>query len=297
MGRAALLLAEEGIDVVFGLRAEGGELVGARAVPGRWEPARSRVVAAYCRYPSQSDPEGYARLLAGLEAPVHNPVAPTLLCRDKVACQHFLEGQGIPQPSIETDPDHFSERLASWGAGFLKPRHGAFGRGVRHVLPGDPLPSRGEGAVPGTEDALFLQAAVPPPHGWAGVSVRVLVQRLGEGWMAETPAARCSRTDPVVNAARGAEVLPAETLTDARALVDLALATAEALSRSPDGDGLIELGVDLAVDRERRPWVIEVNSRPRGRLEALAAHDPRFVSAHVEACARPLRWLAGRYGG
>jgi len=41
------------------------------------------------------------------------------------------------------------------------------------------------------------------------------------------------------------------------------------------------------------PHLIEVNSRPRGRLEALAAQDPsRFEAAHVEACARPLRVLA-----
>lgn len=296
MGRAALRLGEEGVDAVFGHHAEDGMLVGLRAVPGGWEPARARVVAAYCRYPSQGDPDGYARLLEGLGVPVHNPVAPTRLCRDKVACQRHLEAHGLPQPPIETDPARFAERLETWGAAFLKPRYGAFGRGVRRVRPGDPLPAWGEGAVPGVDEPLFLQAAVPPPPGWAGVSVRVLVQRDGDGWIAEAPAARCSRTDPVVNAARGAEVRPAEELADPEALRGLALEVARALTRSPDGEGLVELGVDLAVDPQGIPHVLEVNARPRGRLLALAERDPRWMPAHVEACARPLRWLATRYG-
>jgi len=202
----------------------------------------------------------------------------------------------VRQPAVEADPARFAERLATWGSAFLKPRYGAFGRGVRRVRPGDPLPAVGEGAVPGVAEPLILQRAVDPPEGWAGISARVLVQRAGDSWLAEAPAIRCSRTDPVVNAARGAEVVPAGELADPEALRELALAAAAALARSPDGDGLVELGVDLAVDADGRPWVIEVNARPRGRLLALAERDPSFLPAHVEACARPLRWLAHRYG-
>ena len=58
----------------------------------------------------------------------------------------------------------------------------------------------------------------------------------------------------------------------------------------------VEVGVDLVIDSEGVPWLVEVNSRPRGRMEALAAADPgRFLDAHVAACGRPiaaLAWLA-----
>ena len=60
---------------------------------------------------------------------------------------------------------------------------------------------------------------------------------------------------------------------------------------------LVEVGVDVVIDPHGAPWLIEVNSRPRGRLEVLARLDPaRFGHAHVDACARPLRVLAERMG-
>ena len=70
-------------------------------------------------------------------------------------------------------------------------------------------------------------------------------------------------------------------------------ATCAALAAHPDGRWLVEIGLDLVIDSEGRAHVIEVNSRPRGRLEALAALAPdRFAAAHREACGRPLRYLA-----
>jgi glutathione synthase/RimK-type ligase-like ATP-grasp enzyme len=95
-----------------------------------------------------------------------------------------------------------------------------------------------------------------------------------------------------VNAARGADVVPLE---DAAEAVRVALRIADVLAALPDGRDLVEIGVDLVLDPDGRPWPIEVNGRPRGHLEALAASDPaRWAAAHVAACARPLRWLASR---
>jgi len=124
----------------------------------------------------------------------------------------------------------------------------------------------------------------------------VLCQRQADGsWWHSTGVVRQSREDPVVNAARGAEVVPATVLSMATrtAIAALCDLTCVALSATTDGDWLVELGVDLVLDSDEEPWVIEVNSRPRGRLEALASSDPeRFLDAHVAACARPLRRLA-----
>lgn len=283
LGRAALHLARE-VDVRF-LSPRGG----LRAVPGRWEPVSADVVAVYDRYPSQSDPDGFAALLGAV--PVHNPWAITALCRDKIATQALLAPH-VPMPEIEADPARFPDALAAWGVGFLKPRQGSFGRGIRRVVPGDPLPSHGEGAVRGVAEPLFLQRAVGPPVGWAGVCARVLVQRVRDDWVVEVPVARRSRTDPVVNAARGAGVALLDDPGPAKALTRR---VAEVFTRVDPG--VIELGVDLVIDASGAPWVIEVNARPRGRLEALAALDPRWDAAHVEAASRPLRWLAARYGG
>ena len=125
------------------------------------------------------------------------------------------------------------------------------------------------------------------------------VQRDAQGvWIAGPPVARRSRIDAVVNVARGAsadaaeDVLPAQTV---RALQLTAIRCAQALADHPDGADLLELGVDAMIDPELNPWVIELNTRPWGRLSALYANDPeRWRQAHVDLCARPFRYLAGR---
>ena len=56
---------------------------------------------------------------------------------------------------------------------------------------------------------------------------------------------------------------------------------------------MVEAGLDLVIDAKSNVWLIEINSRPRGRMEVLAAHDPAtYQDAHVEACARPIRVVA-----
>jgi glutathione synthase/RimK-type ligase-like ATP-grasp enzyme len=300
VGRAALALEAEGVPVVFADRVVAGRAWGLRASPGGWRAVSDQAVAAaYDRFPAELRPTEHEALLAGVgDLPVANAPEVAALCRDKLAAQRVLEAHGVAIPEVEADPARFAERLAAWGRGFLKPRYGALGRDVRCVVPGDPLPARLAGTVPGTTEPAVLQRAVPPPAGWAGVCCRVLVQRRPDDGelVAVTPVVRRSRVDPVVNAARGAEVL---ALADAspgweEAVAGAALAAARALAE-PAGP-VVELGVDVVVDPDGAAWVIEVNGRPRGRLEALVALDAaRWSAAHLEACARPLRWLARRF--
>ncbi len=307
IGRAARQLEQEGIPIVFGYEAVDGALSGVRARAHGWEPVRDvPVVAVYDRFPARSRADVYAGVRQGLgDVPIANPPAIVELCADKVRCQRVLSEAGIPQPAIQPVAGSFEASLAAWGEAFLKPRYGAFGRGVRRVVPGDPLPAEVEGAVPGVAEPTFLQRAVPAPGGWAGVSCRVLVQRqptrarAGPGdWWVAPPVARRHRHDPVVNAARGAEVVSLEGMAPGivRAVQELALRSAAVLAAQPGGDLVVELGVDVVLDPGLQPWVIEVNSRPRGRLEVLAAAAPdRYGALHVEACGRPLRFLAARY--
>ena len=283
--------------MLFGHRVEDGELVGHRAVPNAWHAARGRVDVAYDRYPSQTDPEGHRALREGLgHTPIANPFSLTLLCRDKIGTQRVLESAKLPTSEIVTDPADFQDALTDWGAAYLKPQFGSFGRGIHRVLPGDSTPATGPGAVAGHAEPLFLQRAIVPLEPWRGVACRVLCQRTGpDSWWVGPPVVRRSAEDWVVNAARDAEVVPAQQMLpeQVQALTQLSRRTAAALTAEPEGEWLVEVGVDLVIDREGEPIVIEVNSRPRGRLEALAGQDPSaWMAAHVKACCRPLRTLA-----
>lgn len=279
-GRAALALAEEGLDVVFGDRAEAGALVGYSAVPGGWRRRRTPIDVAFDRYGSFTDPEGYARLITGLGGvTVHNPPALTALLRDKVATQTRLGALGMP--ALCVDPRGFADFLAA-GPAFVKPRFGSFGRGVERLTAG---PVRARGIVDGVDQPFVLQRAIPAPAGYAGVSLRILAQRGPDGPVVRSPVARISRTDPVVNRARGADVLPADDLFPhtAQAARSLALQVLAALPEA------LDVGVDAVVDPDGHPHLIEVNSRPRGRLAALAAAQPsRFTAEHEAAVRLPL---------
>lgn len=302
LGRAALALAERGVQVVFVAQTGDGRASGLIAAPGGWLGVDDVAVAAvYDRFPSASRAEAHAALLAGLPGvPVANCARTVALCRDKRAAQRALEALAVPVPTFEPDPARFADRLAAWGAAFHKPRFGSFGVGVRRVLPGDPVPAEVVGAE-GVSEPAILQRAVPAPAGWAGVCARVLVQRdvdRGGRFVAVTPVVRRSRVDPVANAARGAEVVPFDVAypdpAHRVAVEAAALAAAEAVAAN--SALTVELGVDVVVDDDGTAWVIEVNGRPRGRLEALAGPAPaRWRDAHVAACVRPLRYLAERF--
>jgi len=256
-GRAALALEKEGIGVSLG---------GLRAVDGGWEADEREVVAVYDRFPSCTWPEDY-HPPEGI--PLENSHAIQALCRDKLACQRVTGG---PEVVIKD----FSQALAAWGAGFLKPRYGAFGRGVRFVRPGDATPATLPGTT-GVPEPAILQRAVDCEF----VSYRALVQRQGRDWMCCPIVARVGEA-PIVNVERGARAEWAGPRPDLEAL---AVDTGRRL-------GGIELGVDLVVDRQGQPHVIEVNAKPTGRLEKLGQ---RFAEAHLQACMRPIRFLWERY--
>jgi glutathione synthase/RimK-type ligase-like ATP-grasp enzyme len=294
LGRALQRLAAEGIRGLVGTAAEAWGVEGDRWIPADPQDAE----AIHDRFPSWSYAEEHREAMRGLEdLPRANGEALQALCRDKLRCQAFLTDAGLLMPDVEADPTRFAERLEGWGVGFLKPRYGALGRGVQRVVPGDPLPARGEGAVRGVDEPMLLQAAVPPPPGLAGLALRALIQRAPLGGLLHSPlVARCSAVDPVVNASRGASLLPAEelvsidTVREARRLAESAFFT---LAAADPDELLIELGVDLVVASDGEPWLIELNGRPGGRLSGLAAADPaRFQDAATEALARPLRALA-----
>jgi glutathione synthase/RimK-type ligase-like ATP-grasp enzyme len=299
VGRAALRLLREGIEVIFGDQLDQGRMSGVIARPGRWEPISGIAVAAlHDRFPSQIRSEAFSQILAQAKGiQMGNPLSLTLLCRDKVRSQQFLERAGVVMPELETDPAAMAARLEEWGGGFLKPRFGALGVGVRRISPGDPIPERLESVVPGRTDPSILQRAITPEEGWAGRSVRILCQREAEGrWLPNEPVVRQSREDPVVNAARGAQVRAGSSVLSGDTRLSLrrqCQQICEALSAHRSAETLVEVGLDFVLDAHSEPHLIEVNSRPRGRLEVLAERDSdRFMTTHIQACMRPIQRLA-----
>jgi glutathione synthase/RimK-type ligase-like ATP-grasp enzyme len=298
IGRVALLLTEEGIQLVFGSVLAHGAMDGLVAEPEGWRAVRAQPLdAVHDRFPSQIRASVFQQILGGLGGlQMSNPLDFTMMCRDKVLSQRLLEEQGVPMPALQTEPERFAESLAGWGAGFIKPRFGALGQGVSRVVLGMDIPRELPGVVPGRSEPTILQQAVEPPEGWAGIALRVLVQRTPSGWHRCPVVVRTSLTDPVANVARGASVGPGDSLlsTQTRFQVEaLCDRITEALDTIPQAQGAVEIGVDMVLDAAHRPHLIELNSRPRGRLEVLAAQDPeRFGQVHLDAVARPLRTMA-----
>lgn len=285
---AALLAKDHGIRVAMGSHVQEGRLGGCVVEGDRWVPVGDLPVHAWIhRFPDGDRPDAFADCLAALGgAPLVNPPDTVRTCRDKLTCQRVLEAAGVPQPPVVHDG--FDDALHAWGTAFLKPRFGAFGRGVTRIRAGDALPSDGD---------WILQQAIAPPDGWAGISLRVLVQRDTDStWVICPPVARRSADDPVVNRARGAEVVDAHQILDAaqmRELEALAHTTATALAEHAARDHVGELGIDIVVGDDGRLRVIEVNGKPRGRLAVLASQDPaRFTQARRDAVLRPIRFAA-----
>jgi predicted ATP-grasp superfamily ATP-dependent carboligase len=121
-----------------------------------------------------------------------------------------------------------------------------------------------------------------------------LIQRDEDGqWVQGVPVVRQSRTDPVANASRGAQVAPGTTALEPSVLEKITHhmnTICRAIDQIEGYQWALEAGVDLVLDTNHTPWLIEVNSRPRGRMEVLASQNPTlFSTAHLNACCRPIQ--------
>ncbi len=299
IGRAALLIQREGIDVVFGDTVFDGRISGFKAKRGGWTAVEScPLVAVHDRFPSQLRSARFNEIKQGLgQIPMGNSLNFTMLCRDKLRTQSELVRLGIRMPEVCNTPSLFESKLSSWGCAFIKPRFGALGIGVQRVKPGDALPRQSPGVVPNRPEPSILQKAVLPPKNWASRTVRVLIQRQQNGrWIQGTPVVRQSRFDPVANAARGAEVaVGSDVLTvDCLHKINGLIANlGHAIDQLDGSRWALEAGADLVLDENHTPWLIELNSRPRGRMEVLSEQDPTsYNDAHIQACSRPIRRIA-----
>ena len=250
------------------------------------------------RFPSQIRSSHFLDIQSiATDIPFGNPFSTTLLCRDKLACQRLLENNTLNIPEVIAVPSQFDTALRRWGLGFIKPQFGALGQGVQAVTPPMRIPPSLPGVVPNRLEPTILQRGISPPVGWAGMSVRQLMQKeVGGSWIARTAVLRRSKDESVVNVARGAQAVPAIDFLPSDTIQEIerqSFVTCSILDKESDGQYNVELGLDFVIDPDYQPWLIEVNSRPRGRLETLAIHDPdRFLIEHQSACVQPIRYLA-----
>lgn len=260
--------------------------------------SKFKVDIIHDRFPSQIRYEHFQRLqLTAPKTLFGNPFSLTLLCRDKLRSQRLLEEHGCIFPEVTDAFDDFNELLHTWGTGYIKPQFGSLGKGVTAVKPGMVLQSHVEGLVSERLEPTLLQRGIDAPKGWKGMSVRQLMQRDIEGdWIPRTAVLRRSKNTSVVNVSKGAEAVPAEDFLPSdtiRSIQQQSLQACRILSKVPDGLTAVEFGLDFVVASDYRPWLIEVNSRPRGRLEALTVRDPeRFTLEHIHSCTQPIRYLA-----
>ena len=259
---------------------------------------KTRVDIVHDRFPSQIRSDHFSQIQSVTSIiPFGNPFSTTLLCRDKLVCQRVLEHQDVLMPEVIADPTKFDAALAQWERGFIKPQFGALGKGVQPATPGMTIPHCLPGVVPNRLEPTILQRGISAPLGWAGMSVRQLMQKhINGSWIARTAVLRRSKEDSVVNVARGAEAVPAIDFLPSNTIQEIKRQSAVActtLDAEPGGLYNVEFGLDFVIDPEYTPWLIEVNSRPRGRLETLAVVDPdRFLDEHQSACVQPIRYLA-----
>ena len=304
LGRLAMEMEPLGVSIIFGHKIHAGALSGWRASGKGWSPVEGVPLdAVYDRFPSQTHKQAFEEMqCAAGDIPWCNPPGFTDLCRDKWLLQRHMETGGIKMPDCSVEVETFDVLLKDWGAAFLKPRFGSFGRGVQYVRDVEALQSAQHMWSETFGSQMVLQRAVPPPDKWAGVSVRILCQRNADGkWITNPGVVRRSASDPVVNAARGANLCPLDRVVDATscARVDALMAQVCArISELPDSAHILEMGVDVVLDDKERPHLIEINGRPRGRLASLARQEPkRFKPLHRAVVRRPferiLRLIVG----
>ena len=276
IAKAIQQLHNNGILTVFGfdlfLKNNTVWINGKSVIGGDFINVSRHIDIIHDRFPSQIRQQHFSEIHSvASNIPFGNPPSTTLLCRDKLRCQRLFEKHGIAMPEVISDPSKFESHLTKWGKGFIKPQFGALGKGVQAVTTGVPLPHFLPGVVPNRMEPSILQRAISAPTGWAGMCVRQLMQKSEGGtWITRTAVLRCSTDDPVVNVSRGAKAIPAcDTLPSytVESIQQQSLLACSILDNEPNG--LYNVEFDFVIDPTYKPWLIEVNSRPRAPLEYL----------------------------
>ena len=145
-------------------------------------------------------------------------------------------------------------------------------------------------------DQTIIQEYIQPPDGFAGISVRQLIQRnIDRSWTFRTTVARTSLCDPIVNAARGANIMRANDVlptTCCEKIQTMSKKIAQILGElSPF---VVEVGLDYVVDRNFKPVFIEANAQPKGKLKGLTKNrrSPSIILEHQNILVHPFHIMS-----
>ena len=229
--------------------------------------------------------------------PICNPRFFTEFCKDKWEFQMYMLKNSIPMPAIAQD--RYQYWIKKWGGiAVAKPRFGSFGAGIE-LVESSPSPLRK--GVNGM-DQTIVQKYIQPPDGFAGISVRQLIQRnIDRSWTFRTTVARTSLYDPIVNAARGADIVRAIDIlpnTCCEKIQAMSKKIAQILGKlSPF---VIEVGLDYVIDKNFNPVFIEANAQPKGKLKGLIKKQkiPSIMFEHQSVLKHPFeimsKWMIQR---
>ena len=260
---------ERGVSMVAYGIGPGGSLHRLAHDGEGWRPAGKRPARVfYDRLAARPLPPD-----AVASAYVFNPPEARRLMSDKHVTAEALAGTpgvNVPRSLVIAGPDRLGELT---GADVLvKPRIGQQGEGIRWLrpMPGGSWRDLGSGKVlTGTGMAERFRGWLIQRRVGSGdappVEARVLVQR-SDGELAVTGGygRRAGRSYEPGNLSRGAAVLPLEWVDGAPDVAATALAAVRRVEEVV-GVEVFEAGVDVVLDDNGRPWVVEVNSRPARR--------------------------------
>ncbi|MBN2053743.1 hypothetical protein JW905_02395 [bacterium] len=305
-----------------------GTITGWEVVDGTWRRRRDRCRACYSRVNWKKHQVRYARvrrLLSRHGITLVNHPAFCVFARDKLRSMRTLREAGLTVPETAGEPAAFFRLAEEWGISYLKPRIGSCGRGVVRIRTGDewfyedgldcprqrsPASVRRLMKKIAIMEPMVLQRGIDGPCETAErYCLRVLMQRgWGGDWRNVLPVARVISQGPAGNVALGADVVPAYAYLErlygaaARKVLEaagtLAMTTMAAIdavmgNHAPE---VVEAGLDIIADGTGRPWLIEINDTPQGRLKSVAeaSGSALIQTAYRTALLNPFEYLAWR---
>jgi YheC/D like ATP-grasp len=212
-------------------------------------------------------------------------------------------------PASATGVDELEGMLSTYGDVFIKNIHGSKGRNIIRVTSGDGWEVR-QNSFPGDSHQTFknyrslekkvrawcrnstylIQETIPfCQFNGRPLDFRFLCHRIGQEWTVLSSVARVAGDGEFVsNVDRGGQTVKPRTILNdifpvSKGIYEnmkaISLSTAVYLSEMLDGH-FSEFGIDLGIDADGKPWIIEVNSKPS-----------KLSSQHSEAVRPSVRGL------
>lgn len=226
---------------------------------------------------------------------------------DQALKNHPLLKEHIPVSA--SGLEHLEGMLSSFGDVFIKDIHGSKGRNIIRATSGDRWEVR-QNSFPGNDhqtfrdyrslekkvrawcrDSTYLIQETIPFCLYEGrpLDFRILCHRIGQEWTVLSSVARIAGDGEFVsNVDRGGQTAKPRTILNKILPVSkgihenmkaLSLSAAVYLSEVLEGR-FSEFGIDLGIDADGKPWIIEVNSKPS-----------KLTSQHSESVRPSVRGL------